>query len=165
MEHSLAVYCLLLCSLYLLILFDIVNQLAIWIMACVKMWTVSEAFVCILINNRAKMFFIAIWVPLCFLTFISCAVITILQILFGLELHRLNFLGETYNILKLDRMKITLASISIFSAKREGALRRFYIICLCYFSLLESSFLCCWKVMGSGGGVIGLKFRFFIYSS
>lgn len=165
MRHSLAVYCSFLCILNLLVLFNIMNQFAIWIVACIEMRAITKTFISILINNCAKMLFITIRMAFCFLAFISCAMVTVLNIFFGLKFHCLNFLGKAHNVLQLYKWRVTLASISIFSANRDGALSRFSIICLCYFSFPESSFLCCWKVMGSGGEITGLWFLFFKYSS
>jgi hypothetical protein len=55
--------------------------------------------------------------------------------------------------------------MSIFSPKREGAFNKFSIFNLSYFSLGVAYLFCCWKVIGSGGGVTGLSWTHRSYSS
>lgn len=127
------------------------------------MWAISKTFISILINDCSKVFFITVRMAFSFLTFISRAVITILKIFLWFEFKGLNFFWEASYILELNPKYFTFDSMSIFSAKREGALSRLSIVFLCSFSLPDISFLCCWKVIGSGGGVKGLKCLFLLY--
>ena len=163
MRHSFTINSLLQSYLRLLILFNVMNELTIRVMTSIQVWTVSKTFICILINNCPEMLFITVWMTFCLLTFISRAVITILKIFLWFEFESLYFFRKTGYILKLNDKYFTFDSMSIFSAKREGALSKLSIYFLCSFSLPDISFLCCWKVIGSGGGVKGLKCLFLLY--
>lgn len=163
MRHSLTINSLLLSYLWLLILFNVMYQFTIRVMTGIQMWTVSKTFISILINNCSEMFFITVRMTFGFLTFISRTMVTILKIFLWFEFKSLDFFRETSYILKLNCKYFTFDSISNFSANREGALSRFSICFLCSFSFPDISFLCCWKVIGSGGGVKGLKCLFLLY--
>jgi hypothetical protein len=67
------------------------NKFAVWIVAGIEMRTVSEAFISVLIDYGSKVLFITVCMSLCFLAFISRAMVAILNIFLGLELQSLNF--------------------------------------------------------------------------
>lgn len=163
MRHSFTINSFLLSYLRLLILLNVMDQFTIRVMTSIQVWAISEAFISILINNCPEMFFITVRMTFCFLTLISGAVVTVLKIFLWFKFKSLNFFRKAGYILQLNSKYFTLDSISIFSAKREGALSRLSICFFCSFYFPEISFLCCWKVIGSGGGVKGLICLFLLY--
>jgi hypothetical protein len=90
-RHPLSINSLFLRNLNLLVLFDVMNQLAVRIMTGIEMRAVPEAFVSILVYDGSKMFLIAVGVTFCLLALIPGAVVAVLQILLGLEVQSLNF--------------------------------------------------------------------------
>jgi hypothetical protein len=77
-EHSLANYGLFLGDFRLLILFNVMDELAIGIMTGIEMWAVAKAFVSFLIDNSSKMLLGAVRMSLSFLALIPGAMIAIL---------------------------------------------------------------------------------------
>jgi len=78
MKHSFLSYDLLLCNLRLLILLDIVNQLAVWVMTSIQMWAVSEALIGLLVDDCSEMLFGTECMSFSLLAAITRAVVTIL---------------------------------------------------------------------------------------
>jgi hypothetical protein len=142
-RHAFAVDGAFLGSFELLVLLDVVDEFAVGVVAGVEVRAVAEGLVGVLVYDGAEVLLVAVRVPLRLLALVPRAVVAVLQVLLRLELHRLDLLRKADDVLQLSGERGTLASMSIFSAKREGALRRFSIICLCSFSLPESSFRCC----------------------
>ena len=143
MRHALAIYGSLLRSFQLLILLDIVDEFAVRIVTSVEVRTVAEGLVSVLVDDGPEMLFIAVGVSLGLLALVPCAVIAVFEVLLRFEIHCLNFIAETHDVLQLSPASCTLASMSIFSAKREGAFSKFSIICLCSFYFPDNSFRCC----------------------
>ena len=164
MLHPFFRYHLLKSNFRLLILLNIMDQFAVRIVASVQMRTIPITLVSFLIDDGPEMFFWAQGVTFSFLTTISCTVITVLNIFLWFELQGLYFLLITSELLKLNRRQGTWAYISIFYPKRDGALRRESIRSFYSFYFGVAYLFCCWKVMGSGGGVTGLKWWHLSYS-
>jgi hypothetical protein len=141
--HAFAVDLLLLGSFKLLVLFDVVDEFAVGVVAGVEVRAVPEGLVRVLVDDGSEVLLVAMGVALRLLALVPRAVVAVLQILLGLELGGLNFLLVTADVLQLSGGRSTSASMSIFSPKREGALRSFSIIVLVSFSLGVSSFFCC----------------------
>jgi hypothetical protein len=141
--HALAVDGAFLGGFDLLVLLDVVDELAVGVVAGVEVGAVAEGLVSVLVDDGAEVLLVAVGVPLRLLALVPRAVVAVLEVLLGLELEGLDLLGEADDVLQLRGEGGTLASMSIFSAKSEGAFSRFSIICLCYFSFPDSSFRCC----------------------
>lgn len=78
--NSLPIKLLILGFLLLLIFFNVMYQFAFGVMACVQMWTIAITLISVLGDNSSEMFFITMRMTFCFLTFVSCAMITIFNI-------------------------------------------------------------------------------------
>lgn len=86
MRHTLPVDSSFLGTFQLLVLFDVVDEFAVGVVAGIEVGAIAKRLVSILVDYGTEVFFVAVGMSLCLLALIARAVIAVLQILLRLKL-------------------------------------------------------------------------------